>query len=149
MTTFALEPFRVVEENKHLIEEHWKEVVRDNRKLDPHWEFFRSCEKMGLLRTYVARDKGEVVGYAVFALHPHLHSRYLMSAHNDAVFLSKEKRACGVGFRMLKWCTDDLVAEGMGCIYWHVKTWLDFGPALEKLGYSLAEKGYVMFPGDK
>jgi len=135
MITFAKEPFQVVEDNFHLIKEHWDEVVRDSRELAPHWEFFRMAEKAGELICFVVRKDNEVVGYTVWLLQPHLHSRDMKLAFNDAVFLRKDCRKGGVGKAFLEYCDEELEKFGAKMIMWHVKPHVDYSASLKAIGY--------------
>jgi L-amino acid N-acyltransferase YncA len=150
MITFTTETVQTVKDNIHLVEEHWEEIVLDKEKrpLDPWWEWFEKVEQDGTLITFVARDENEVLGYAVFILHPHLHSRNLRIAVNDAVFLRKSNRAMGAGRQFLKYCDEELEKMGVQMINWHVKPIRDFGPALESMGYVMHEKIYIRYAGD-
>ena len=142
------EPFIVVRANDHLIEQHYKEVVVDGRVMDIHWDYFDNLEKNGSLVTIVARSKGEVVGYAVFMLQYHLHNRTLITGHNDAVFVRKDKRT-RAGAMILIAAEAILISKGVKMIFWHVKPAVDFGSALLKLGYSVHESVYIKHVGDK
>jgi L-amino acid N-acyltransferase YncA len=135
MIAFSKEPFQVVEDNFHLIREHWDEVVRDSRPLDPWWELFRLQEKNGELVCFVVRKNEEVVGYAVFQLQPHFHSRNTKTAYNDAIFLRRDCRKNGLGKTFLEYCDEQLEKIGIDMIIWHVKPAVDFSSALKSIGY--------------
>lgn len=145
MITVSEEKFSVVEENQHLIESHWGEVAIDGsgRKLDVDWEAFRRLDKSGSLVTIVARDNGEVAGYAVFATLPHLHARQTFVASNDALFLRKESRKGRAGALLIKE-SKRILAEKFGdvLVMWHVKPHVDFSPILLRDGYKMHETIY-------
>ena len=136
MIAFSKEPFQIVEDNFHLIKEHWDEVVTDSRPLSPHWEYFRTVEKLGELVCFVVRKDGEVVGYTVWLFQPNLHSKDVILAFNDAVFLRKDCRTNGLGKAFLEYCDEELEKLGAQMIVWHVKPKVDFSGALKALGYS-------------
>ena len=149
MITFGEGNMQVVRDNFHLVEEHWEEIVNTlQRPLKVSWDTFFAAEKNGMLRVFVAHEDLEVLGYAIFFLHPHLHSCQLMVAQNDAVFLKKEKRVMSKGREFLKYCDEELAKSGVKIIFWHVKPIRDFGPALENIGYEMHEKIYMRFVGD-
>ena len=140
------EPFLVVEDNKDLIEQHWYEVVpaTEHRVLDIAWETFRTLEKAGRLFTCVARDYGEVVGYTVFILQPHLHSQTDLGAHNDALFLHPRYRKGTAGLRLIKESERLLELAYPGCtVLWHVKQEPDFSALLLRLGHHKQETVYA------
>lgn len=136
MISFAKEPLQVVEDNFYLIKEHWDEVVRDSRPLDPWWELFRTQEKAGELICFVARKDETVIGYAVFQLQPHFHSRNCKTAFNDAIFLRKDFRKNSLGKFFLEYCDQQLEEMGVNMIIWHVKPAVDFSGTLKSIGYA-------------
>ena len=139
MIRIHVEPFQVIYENQHLLEEHWDEVAtKDNgRSLKVDWDSFFLFEKMGKLVTIVAREEDEVIGYAVFIVMNQLHAFDSMAAHNDALFIKKEYRGSKAGYKLIKE-SERILGEVYPNILmlWHVKPALDFSPLLKKLGYS-------------
>jgi hypothetical protein len=151
MIKIDIEPFSIVEDNKQLIEQHWDEVVADKsvRQLDVDWEMFRAMEDMGRLVTIVAREDGEVAGYAVFIIQRHFHAKQTVCAHNDALFLRKESRKGRAGIMLIKESRQILERLlGKVLIMWHVKPHVDFSPILTKLGYYKHETIYALSVGD-
>ena len=150
MITVARENIQTVIDNFSLVEEHWSEVVQDKdaRKLDVHWDFFKKAEQSNSLVVYVARDDGQVIGYAVWLLQFHLHCRTLLTAHNDAVFVSKGKRAFGAGIKLLRHCDSELPKLGVNMIFFHVKPSVDFSGSLIKMGYRYHEGIYTRSIGE-
>lgn len=151
MIKIDIEPFAVVEANKHLIEQHWDEVVADKstRKLDVDWEMFNAMEGLGRLVTIVAREDGEVAGYAVFIIQRHFHAKQTVCAHNDALFLRKESRKGRVGIMLIKESQNILQRLlGKVLVMWHVKPNIDFSPILMKIGYYKHETIYAMSVGE-
>lgn len=136
MIAFSKEPFQVVEDNFHLIKEHWDEVVTDSRELAPHWDYFRMMEELGDLACFVVRKDDEVVGYTVWLIQPNLHSRNTKLAFNDAVFLRKDCRKGGLGKAFIEYCDDELEKLGAQMIVWHVKPAVDFSGVLKSIGYN-------------
>ena len=143
MIAFSKEPFQVVEDNFHLIQQHWDEVVKDSRPLEPDWEMFRSMEKIGALVSYVVRKENEVVGYTVFLLQPNTHSKSVKTAFCDAVFLRKDCRQNGLGQSFISYCDEELEKLGVQMILWHVKPHVDYSGALKSIGYKHFATVYV------
>lgn len=146
MISVKREPFSVVEENQHIISEHWDEIVTDKsgRALDVDWEAFRSMESAGMLCTIIAREDRDVIGYAVFILHRHLHAKATMCAHNDALFLRADHRKGRAGIALIKE-SEKILSEIAGnvLVFWHVKPSRDFGGLLERIGYKKYETLYA------
>ena len=151
MITVSIEPFKVVEDNQHLIAEHWNEVASKDggRQLNVDWDTFNLYEKTNHLVTIVARDDGEVVGYAVFIIMKQLHAMDYLMAHNDALFLKKEHRKGRAGIMLIKESNKILGELFPGILVaWHVKPHMDFSPILIKLGYSKLDTIYAIKAGN-
>ena len=149
MLEFSRCPFQVVEDNFHLIEQHWDEVVRDERPLDPYWEMYRSTETIGNLICFCAKQGGEVVGYTVFFLQPDIHSRNVILASNNTVFLKKECRSGGGGLKFIKYCDAELEKLRINRIAWHMTPYVDFSGVLTHLGYRQFATIYIRDIGAK
>ena len=150
MVDFSRETLEVVKQNTRLIDQHWDEVVIDKRrgqKASPAWDYLADLEKKDSLVTFIARENGIVIGYSIFILHQYVHNKDLILASNDAVFLQKDKRPSGAGWRFLKYCDEELEKSGVGIILWHVKPEVDFSGTLKKLGYALNEVTYMKVTG--
>jgi GNAT superfamily N-acetyltransferase len=149
MIAFSIEPFQVVEDNFHLIKEHWDEVMTygEFEPIEPLWEIYRMLEKAGNLISFVARKDGGVIGYAVFHLQPNMHSRNIKTASNDVVFLKKECRKGGVGKSFLEYCDEQLEKLGVNMIIWFVKPKPDFSGVLKAMGYHHQTSSYARYIG--
>lgn len=137
MIAFTKIPFSVVEANFHLIEEHWNEVVKDERKLKPHWEAFHEMDRLNRLRCFAVMDEGDVIGYTVFLIQYDLHACDTLIAFNDAVFLKKECRKYNLGRKFLEFCEEELKKQGVNLVVWHVKPCVDYSGTLKRMGYKL------------
>lgn len=139
MITIRVEPFKIIQENQHLIEEHWEEVATktSGRTLKVDWDSFFLFEKLNKLITIVAREDDEVIGYAVFIVMNQLHAVDSMAAHNDALFIKKSHRKGKAGFKLIQESEKILGTLFPNILLlWHVKPALDFSPLLKRLGYS-------------
>lgn len=145
MIQIAEERFDTVEANQDLIVEHWNEIVKDDsgRVLNVDWATFRMFEHFGRLVTIVAREDGEVAGYAVFILQPHFHAKDSICAHNDALFLRKQSRKGRAGILLIREAEKLLRAKGIHLVLWHVKPTVDFSSVLLRYGYQLHETIYA------
>jgi GNAT superfamily N-acetyltransferase len=130
------------DEVQPLIEEHYQEISANlDIPLKPNWEKYIGLDHMGVLRIYTARnDAGELIGYGVYFVQKNLHYDDSLQAVQDILFIRKGFR--GTGGRLIKWCDEQLKAEGVQVVYHHVKIMHDFGPLLERMGYKCIEKIY-------
>ena len=135
MIEFSREPLQVLEDNFHLAQEHWDEVMRTSHPLDMHWDLYRFIERAGNLVCFYAHEGQEVAGYALFMLQPQLHSKRVSSASNDAVFIRKISRKGWNGIKFIKYCDQQLRQIGIRQIVWQVTPQVDYSRVLQSLGY--------------
>lgn len=142
--TFAKEKLNdVINEITPLLHDHYKEIAHyQDIELKPDWGKYKTLEENGTLRIYTARNsEGILIGYAVFMVIKNIHYRDSLQALQDILFIRRENR--GSGGRLIKWCDEQLKAEGVQVVYHHVKAAHNFGPLLERMGYSLVDLIYA------
>lgn len=128
-----------------LLQRHYREVAAfKDIDLKPDFDKYLMLEKAGSLRCFVARDVTSdntlaLLGYAVFFVNKNLHYSDSLQAIQDVLFIEKNKRGFGNGKDFINWCDLELSREGVQVVYQHVKTYLNFGPILEDLGYQHIE----------
>lgn len=122
-----------------LLQEHWKEVETHlDIPVDPDFAEYEMAENAGRVATFTARDEsGKLIGYAVFFLRNNLHYKTSLQACQDLLFISREHR--GMNGEFISYCDDQLRALGVQIVYQPIKVAHNFGPLLEKLGYSLTD----------
>jgi len=122
---------------------HWKEIAHfQDIPLEPDFETYARLDEMGMLRTFTARDEaGKLVGYAVFFVKANLHYKSSIQAVQDVIFIDPTVRGFGANF--IIWCDDQLRLEKIDAVYHHVKAAHNFGPMLERLGYTLVDLIYT------
>lgn len=141
--TYQREPVsHVWDEIQPLLAKHWEEVAQfQDIPLSPSRQYYDGMDLAGLLRIFTVRDGDHrLIGYNVYSVSPSAHYRTSKLANQDVIFMDKDAR--GGGLRFLSWCEDYLRAEGVQVVYNHVSARNDFGAALERRGYVLAEKIY-------
>jgi hypothetical protein len=125
-----------------LLEAHWREIQHyPDIPLALDLDGYAAAQHAGCLRTYTARRDGALVGYACFVVRAGLHHRTSLQATQDALYLAPEARSA-TGAAFIRWCDAQLQAEGVQVVYQHVTSARDFGPLLERLGYSQVERIY-------
>ncbi len=122
---------------------HWKEIAHfQDIPLEPDFETYAKLDEMGMLRTFTARDpEGKLVGYAVFFVKANLHYKSSIQAVQDVIFIDPTVRGFGANF--ILWCDEQLREEKIDAVYHHIKAAHNFGPMLERLGYSLVDLIYT------
>ncbi len=128
-----------------LLEAHWKEIAHfQDIALDPDVEMYKKVEDAGMLRCYTVRTHSwELVGYVVYFVRPNMHYKQSVQASQDVLFLRQDLRKSTIGMRLIKHADEQLRAEGVQAVYQHVKAVHNFGPMLERMGYSLVDLIYT------
>lgn len=136
-----------MDEGQELIRLHWEEVAHyQDIPLAPHWDAYLKLESNGNLMTFTIREDdgerpGEFVGYGLYVISLALHYRSSLQAHQDIIFIRKDRRGCGGGF--ISWCDDRLAERGVQAVSHHVKKAHNWGRVLERKGYELMDLIYV------
>lgn len=102
---------------------------------------YLAIEAQGALRVYVARVTGVAVGYAFYIVNHNLHYSGSLQAAQDVIFINLAAR--GFGQQFIRWCDDQLHADGVQVVTHHVKAAHNFGPMLERIGYELVDLIYA------
>ena len=129
--------------------EHWEEVAinRDAIQLDPDFAQYVELERTGALHVVVARERGEIVGYHISIVRPHLHYRRSLSAFTDVYFLRASHRQGMTGVRLIKAAEESLRARGVQKMFTGTKLHLDMGPIFERLGWTETERLFTKVIG--
>ena len=151
MITFAREDFGpLYPEMLPLLEMHYKEIAWniDNIPLDVDVEKYQALDESGVLFCFSARDKGKLVGYAAFLLHPHPHYKSTMFASNDVIFLLKSHRGKKIGVDFLEFCCAELKAFGAQVTAIRIKDCLNWSPLAQSIGFESVESTLLKWMGD-
>ena len=142
---FQLEgPGRSIEEALPLFKRHYEEIAKyKDIPLEVDLETYARIEAAGGLRCYSARDAGRLVGYVIFFVKNHPHYASTLFASQDVLYLDPDYRKGMTGLRLIRFADRQLEAEGVQVVTQHVKTYADFGPLLERLGYEKVETVYM------
>jgi Acetyltransferase (GNAT) family len=84
--TAAPESFTAcIPELKEIIGQHYEKLAlnKDKVPLAPQWEIYIEREQMGEVSFTVLRDRGKMVGYAIFFISPGLHYKTCLTAIMD------------------------------------------------------------------
>jgi len=135
------DPAEFIEALKGVLPEHYDELcVTKDFPLMPDYEAYGRLHVAGMLRCITVRDDNELIGYALFIVHPHLHYKSCITAFEDIYFLKKEHRKGRVGIRLFQFVEDVLKKEGVHRIIMHTKIHMDNTHLFEYLGYKLTDK---------
>ncbi len=123
---------------------HWEEIALNKGAiaLDPDWDRYAQLEALGALVLATARAAGELVGYQIFLVTPHLHYRRSLTALSDVVYLAPEHRLGTAGIRLMRCAEAELKRRGVQRVVQNVKLHTDWGRVLERMGYAPIERIY-------
>jgi len=131
----------VVVEIKDLFPQHYDELcVSKEFPLSPDYGGYKRLCDAGMLRCVTCRADGEMIGYIVFIVQPHLHYSTCMTAFEDMYFIKKEFRKGRIGIRLFKYAEDVLRAIGVNRIILHTKVHMDNSRLFEYLDYKNTDK---------
>jgi len=121
---------------------HWDELALDKllfqRDLD-HEKYF-TLEKQGMLHVVTARDEGDLVGYIICFVMPHLHYKSSgLVALADMYFLLREYRKGGLGVRMFREMEWGLMERGVIRAHMSCKVKEDHTRLFEAMGWELTD----------
>ena len=109
--------------------------------LDPDLGFYERAA--GMLRVFTVRDFDDALqGYQVFFVANDPHSMTNVQAVQDILYLAAEARKGLTGYKFIKWCMEQLEAEGVDVIHQRISAHHDFGPVLERMGFTLEDLTY-------
>lgn len=135
---------KFIDELEMIFPEHYEELcVTKEFPLEPDYDAYRRLATAGMLRTITCRCDGELIGYIVFTVSPHLHYKSCKTAFEDIYYVKKEFRKGRIGIRLFKYAEDVLKQFGVKRIVMHTKIHLDNSKLFEYLGYKHTDKLYT------
>jgi len=124
-----------------LIHLDWIEIEhrKDIREFDLDWDAYEALEQAGILKVFTVRSDEELVGYYSYVVSPSLHSRGLLQATVDAIYLHPMHRKGLTGYKLIKFAEKCLKEDGVKIILLGTTEVNPIDPLLLKLGYSKTE----------
>lgn len=151
MLTFQAEPWDIYfRDCQALWREHYEELClrQERMKMKPDVAAYERLEAAGQLHILVAREAGEMVGYILSVVRPHLHYADVLCGFEDAYFLRKTHRRGMAGARLLREWEKAMKARGCQLAFAMTKPWLDMGLLFERLGFAKSDHVYAKWIGD-
>lgn len=131
-----------IDEMWELLAAHWHEVAKNKQVmvLKPDRRRYEELEAMGALLCLAALDPdGEIVGYSVCFIGPHIHYADLIVANNDVLFLREDLRPSTVGLRLIKETERLAKARGARLMLWHAKEATPLAKIMPRMGYGVQD----------
>lgn len=136
---FGVESYKAIREAaaNGLGDKHWAELAVDKKiPWDLNHELYENMEAKGMLHIVTARMDGQLVGYHVGIVGPHLHYKSAGNmCYEDMYFLLPEFRAGGAGARLFMFVEKCL--RDMGITKWFIscKVHEDHSELFKLLGF--------------
>ena len=106
--------FDFLPEFEKLFPEHYDELcVTKDFPANPNYDAYKQMAQAGLLRCITCRADGELIGYIIFYIQPHLHYKDCLTAFEDLYFVKKEFRKGRVGIRLFQYAEKVLKERGV------------------------------------
>jgi hypothetical protein len=143
MVTYQVEKFEdIYLDIQQIFDDHWEEVALDKEaiKLNPDYDKYITLSKTGILHMVTAREDGNIIGYHISVIYPHIHYKDSLTCFTDIFFIVKEKRKGFTGIKLLKFMEESVKAKGVQKIYMGTKLHIDISLLLERLNYKQIEK---------
>jgi len=140
--------FAVLNEMDDLFPDHYEELcVTKEFDYEPDYDAYKRLAQAGMLRCITCRADGELIGYIIFFISPHLHYKSCVTATEDIYFVKKEYRKGRVGIKLFQYAEKVLKQFGINRIVMHTKVHLDHSKLFEYLGYKWTDKVFTKILG--
>lgn len=146
MITYQREEWKsCLSEMERLWPLHWQEVAADKDviPLEPNYQMYDMIDQTGQLHVVTARCDGNLIGYHVSIVRPHLHYKSSLSSFTDMYFVHPDHRKGMVGVKLFKEAEKSLKQRGVQKMFTGTKLSLDMGRIFERLGWRETERLYT------
>lgn len=145
MTTYAVERWKDLRaEMLPLLVRHWKEVALNHADvpLDIDEARYKQLDESDALHIVTVRREGELIGYHVAIVTPHLHYASTLHGITDVFWIAPECRHGVTALRMFQRVERELKKRGVRKLFTATKLHLDQGSLFEHMGYRAVERLY-------
>lgn len=130
-----------IDELTELSKIHYKEVAPyDDIPLNVDWDRLIMLDNHGVLKFYLMKKAGKLIGYAMFIVGPSMEYKTSIQASLTNIFIHPDHR--GRGGKFILWCDAQLKKCQVQVVYHHVKFKNDYGLLLDRLGYVIMNIEY-------
>lgn len=127
-----------------LMIDHWKEteLTVSSGKPDPQWHMYEAMEAEDMVIAYGAYENGEMIGYVVMFICPHIHYGWLYGQH-DVLYVKPGYRESSAGLKMIRLAEQSAKERGAHRVFWHAKKNSVFASVMQKTRHPLEEEIYM------
>jgi hypothetical protein len=128
---------------------HWQEVAQDQDKmpLDVDYASYGALEQMGALHVVTARVDGDLAGYFISFIRPHLHYASTLCAYVDVYYVKPGYRVGYLALRLFRAAEAFLQARGVQKVFAGTKVYKDMGALFRRLDWVETETVYTKWIG--
>ena len=114
----------------------------------PNYEAYATLYNQGLIRLVTVREDNKMIGYFMVVLHVMPHSKDVLTASTDSLFLLKEYRKGDTAYKMFSFMEDYLKSISVKQLSVHTKIKQPFDSLCESLDMEYIERHYMKYLGD-
>jgi Acetyltransferase (GNAT) family len=129
--------------------DHWREIAQDQDKmpLDVDYASYARLEDLGGLSVVTARVDGDLAGYFISFLRPHLHYQQTLCAYVDVYYVKPGYRQGYLALRLFRAAERVLAARGVQKVFAGTKVYKDMGAIFRRLRWVETETLYTKWIG--
>jgi GNAT superfamily N-acetyltransferase len=117
--------------------------VGEGLPFDPDVSGYGDLYDKGRLLVLTVRDDGVMIGYTIFVVLQHFHSKTLRSAFEEGLYLTPERRKGTLGVQLLVFAEAVLVQLGVGRVYMTERLALPLERLYVRRGYKLIARQWA------
>src|SRR5262245_7692603 len=128
---------KVHKETDRLIKDYFARTnaQKGQPPFDMDWMHYITLEQRGNLMLFTARERGELIGMAMYMLSPHPHHAGYAFAICDTLGVNPDYRGRGVGRALVEFAEKHLRAHGMDYMLHGYRSVYGVTPLFEKIGF--------------
>ena len=150
MINFQTEKYiECIAEMQPMFEAQWKEVEgnQDELPLEPDYAQYQKLCEADMLKIVTARLDGELIGYLVTFVVPHLHHMNTRWASSDIFYIKPKYRNTAVAAKLIHMTENLLRDKGVKMLSLHMKAHVPFDKLAEGCGFDKFEITYSKYIG--
>jgi len=127
-----------------LLNAYWDEVDerRDTHNVCINFDSYAQLERADMLKIFVYKEEGEVIGFVVYTVAPCTHTRVL-KATTEITYILPEYRGCGIVDELYLTAERYFKATGTSQIFITLKTEFSHDSLVERAGFRHVENVYM------
>lgn len=142
MLTYQFEGFNDFWDDFSKLAPYNHEETSCYKEHDPDFDKYLILDFKGNLQVTSARDDGQLIGYSLDFVFWHNQSKNVLTASNDAIYVSPEYRSGLAAYRILEKVREGLKDKGVDIHFLGIRYDDNVTKLLEKFGYGLHEVKY-------